>query len=585
MRGLRQQQAAPRRQDFRRVAVLPRVRPGLLCLCLLLAAGLFALFDAGDGRAADGSARLEKRFRLALAFGHNLEMRRDVTVQDLERSIAAFATVGDRAEGQLAARALFAGCRQHQALYQLTGRGEDLSHTRRCYDMVVSRHGESSLADDALFLLGELALARENDTRLASRNFAKILVLYPEGDMAAAARERIQRIKEDRMAGQRPAARSDGPPRVADIRYGTTAYYSRVTIETTAPVSFQENILPKTADGRQRLYLDLAGSRLENRLAATIPVNDGLLQQIRSAQHSPDTVRVVFDTTSFSDYRITTENEPFRIFVDVWGEGKGKEQLQREVCKLVPQQQPSLVQQLGLQARRIILDPGHGGKDPGAINRQGMKEKDITLSVAQRVAAKLQAQGGYEVFLTRNCDEYLSLEARTEIANRKQADIFVSLHVNSADSPDLRGIETYYLSLATSPEEMRAASTENATAQGALSDLQAILSDLMMNSKINESARLAESIQDNMVTGLGRQYPGITNLGVKKAPFIVLIGAQMPAVLIEIAFMSNPVEAQRLRDIAYLDTTADKIVRGISGYSSTLTAANAGTPRAAAVIR
>jgi N-acetylmuramoyl-L-alanine amidase len=226
----------------------------------------------------------------------------------------------------------------------------------------------------------------------------------------------------------------------------------------------------------------------------------------------------------------------------------------------------SLVRQLGLGIRRIVIDPGHGGKDPGTSSPRGLKEKDIVLKVARKVAGKLKASLGCEVVLTRDSDIFIPLEERTAIANSKEGDLFLSIHVNAAPQSTVHGIETYVLDLASNKDAMRLAALENATSARQLSDLQSILVDLLNNSKLHESVKLAEQVQEEMVSGLGRKYSHINDLGVKKAPFIVLIGAQMPAILTEIAFLSNPVEEKRLKSDQYLNQVADHISSGISQY-------------------
>ncbi|GBE12537.1 N-acetylmuramoyl-L-alanine amidase AmiC precursor [bacterium BMS3Bbin14] len=224
-----------------------------------------------------------------------------------------------------------------------------------------------------------------------------------------------------------------------------------------------------------------------------------------------------------------------------------------------------LALQLGLGVHRIVIDPGHGGKDPGAM-AFGLKEKNIVLKVARETAARLRKKYHYEVILTRDRDVFLPLEERIAIANTKKADLFVSIHVNAHPSPAVRGIETFYLNLATNTEAMRVAARENATSTHNISDLQDILSDLMQNSKIQESSRLAEYVQNSLVSGLDEDQYKIKNLGVKQAPFYVLIGAEMPAVLTEIAFISNPENAAHLRQGKYLRDIADQIADGVADY-------------------
>lgn len=224
----------------------------------------------------------------------------------------------------------------------------------------------------------------------------------------------------------------------------------------------------------------------------------------------------------------------------------------------------SLAQQLGLGVRKIVIDPGHGGSDPGAM-AFGLKEKDIVLKVAQKVAKILEKTQRYEVALTRSKDVYLPLEERTAIANTLNGDLFISIHVNAHPDNTIGGVETYFLNLATNAEAMRVAALENATSTHNISELQGILTDLMRNSKIDESSRLARFVQANLATGMNKQYNS-RDLGVKQAPLYVLIGAEMPAVLAEISFITNPKEAELLREESYLDRIAEQIVAGIVAY-------------------
>jgi len=230
---------------------------------------------------------------------------------------------------------------------------------------------------------------------------------------------------------------------------------------------------------------------------------------------------------------------------------------------------PSLAQQLGLGIKRIVLDPGHGGKDSGARGKNGLMEKDIVLKVAKQVALRLKEKLDCEVIMTRNRDVFIPLEERTAIANTREGDLFVSIHVNAAPSKKAHGTETYILDLARNKSAMELAARENSSSTSQISDLQTILLDLIQNSKKSESIRLAEYVQDNMISGLKPSYE-VKDLGVKQAPFIVLVGAQMPAILTEIAFISNPTEAKWLRSDRYIGQVSDQLTNGISNYVNEL---------------
>jgi N-acetylmuramoyl-L-alanine amidase len=228
----------------------------------------------------------------------------------------------------------------------------------------------------------------------------------------------------------------------------------------------------------------------------------------------------------------------------------------------------ALAKQLALGVSRIIIDPGHGGRDYGAPGYlKGVHEKDIVLQISRRLAKMIRKELKYEVYLTRNSDRFLTLEERTAIANTKNADLFISIHTNSHKDRRAYGIETYFLNLATDDDAIRVAAMENATSTKNISDLQTILSDLMQNAKINESSRLAGYIQSSMVRHLkNKRYSRIRDKGVKQAPFYVLLGAQMPAVLVETSFISNPRECKRLITPKYQERLCEAIIKGIKTY-------------------
>ncbi|MCW5199578.1 N-acetylmuramoyl-L-alanine amidase, partial [Desulfobulbus sp. F1] len=286
-----------------------------------------------------------------------------------------------------------------------------------------------------------------------------------------------------------------------------------------------------------------------------------------------------------ADCKIFSLNDPFRVVVDVRPLEKDENTLADSAQQKLTEQEKqakataikkklqikpvgadqhdlTLAQQLGLSIRRIMIDPGHGGKDSGATGF-GLQEKDIVLDVAKRVKTLLEKEK-YEVPLTRDKDVFIALEERTAIANTKGADLFLSIHVNAHPKPWVKGVETFYLNLAANPEAIRVAALENATSSRSMSEMQGILADLMKNTKIDESSLLADFIQTSMADGL-RQYK-IKSLGVKKAPFYVLIGAQMPAALSEISFISNKDEAALLKDDKYLQALAEQIAAGVIAY-------------------
>ncbi len=513
-----------------------------------------------------------KRFDMATYKFNNLtfnqgETNRDRWLQSVQSLKMSYHRSPSHSKAPLA---LFTLGKMYEEMYDRFQDAHYITEAVGYYEDLADLFPKDALADDALFNLGNISLKKKKNVKKAKKVFARIIAVYPSGDMAESAAFMLRNIntkdanassdiftktkKEQPSTVERPMAYLSQP-----IRYWSTKNYTRVVIEPSVPVQFKEAFLKADGELPRRLYIDLYNSRIAPTFQNPIPIRDGLLKQVRGAQFDKNTVRVVLDTDSVSDYKIFTMEDPFRVVIDVTGGSKPqfKEKL------------PTLAEQFGLGVKTIVIDPGHGGKDPGAIGLNGLQEKDIVLKVAKKVAAILQKETAFKVLLTRDRDIFIPLEERTAIANTKEADLFVSIHANSAPNNQARGVETYFLSLATSREEMNAAARENAASSSQISDLQKILQDLMQNSKIEESSRLASCVQGELVTGLNKKYP-VKNLGIKKAPFIVLIGAQMPAILTEIAFLTNPEEVCRLQDDRYLESIAHYIVSGVRQYAAKL---------------
>jgi N-acetylmuramoyl-L-alanine amidase len=230
----------------------------------------------------------------------------------------------------------------------------------------------------------------------------------------------------------------------------------------------------------------------------------------------------------------------------------------------------SLARQLGLGARRICLDAGHGGHDPGAIGRGGTQEKDVTLAIVMKLEKLIRTELGADVVLTRDSDVFIPLEERTAIANASGADMFLSVHINSARNRTGRGLETYYLSFARSAAAEELAARENAISQATMKDLNNLVKAIANNSKLEESRDFAGIIQKNNVSGLTPSFKGVLDRGVHTAPFYVLIGANMPSILTEVGFISHPEEERWLKSSAYQDKLAAALLEGVRSYLSQL---------------
>lgn len=482
--------------------------------------------------------------------------------------------------------ALYREARMYARLYGYSGIQQDLDDALKRFTRLVEEYENHRLADDAQYRIGEIYYSQKKDPSRAYVEFLKVDVKYPSGDMRPKARAKLDELaiilsKKNGQGGENADSSAAGElALVKDIRHWSTPNYTRVVIDLERSVKYTSNVLKKDPAHKKprRLYVDLESARVSADMESSIPIEGGLLHRARAGQFTKDSVRVVLDIDSIDTHKIFHLYDPFRIVVDVRGddekEVKSKASLRskkRRTKKGTKEARSSgktvsLARQLGLGVERIVIDPGHGGKDPGTYIKGGIKEKNIVLSLAKVLARKIEERLDCEAILTRDTDVFLPLERRTALANMKKADLFISLHVNSYKQRGVHGLETYFLNLATDARAVMVAARENATSEKNISDLQKILNDLMLNTKISESSRLAREVQEGMIDKGNRKYSGVRDLGVKQAPFYVLIGAEMPAILIETGFITNPKERSRLLNKKYQENLAEGIVSGIEQY-------------------
>ncbi len=462
----------------------------------------------------------------------------------------------------------------YSKLYRKSWVREDLRSAMKSFRDLADEYPKDNLADDALFNAGGI-LEEMGNKEEAYVLYSRILKHYPKGDMARKARSKTSELAA--YAPKPPAPKP--PPRsaagslvnIADISYWSNPDYTRVVVTGSGTMRFEKNLLRRddAAGKPPRLYIDLKNASIPRSLCNPIPIEDGLLLRARVAQYDPRTVRLVLDIDSMKDHRIFSMENPSRLVIDVIGGQRGYDGETAGMPDAPGNAPLPLAKQFGLGVHKIVLDPGHGGKDPGAVGPRGLKEKDVTLALAKKVKPLLEEQG-YTVLMTRDSDVFVQLHERTAFANQNKADLFISIHTNASHSRSVRGIETYFLGVAKSREASETAMLENAISQQALSDLEKILLDLTRTSNLKQSSVLAESIQENLFGGLAAKYRGLRNLGVKQASFYVLIGAQMPAVLIETSFISNPTGENLLARDDYRNVLARSILKGIEDYADAL---------------
>lgn len=341
---------------------------------------------------------------------------------------------------------------------------------------------------------------------------------------------------------------------VQGLRFSSHKDHTRIVIDVDGPIKFESNSLSKP----DRLYFDLSDCTLPKKIKPSFSLNDGIIETVRTSQFKPRTVRIVLDIKKLKSFYAFTVEDPHRLVIDVYT-GEPRLAAKKDTAKKKP---------IGI--KRIVIDPGHGGQDPGAIGSGGIREKDIVLDVAKGLGKILKEEYHMDVIFTREEDVFVPLNERTDIANQQKADLFISIHANASPRRAARGIETYILNWTSDAEATKVAARENRISyekmQKVQGELQMILLDMARSNKRDESMKLARDVQDSMVSTLRKNYSGIENLDVKQALFYVLIGAEMPSILVETSFVSNHEEEKRLASPDYREKIAESIAKGVSAY-------------------
>lgn len=405
----------------------------------------------------------------------------------------------------------------------------------------------SARVDELLSLLAPWRAKAGVPARVVAASAASGSVAPPPGPSAGAP----SGVADEAFASPAPPPASAEPVKVVSLSPYGDVEAARVVVNLSGPTSFQIGSAPPLKPGGgPRVYVDIARARLGPKKREQ-PIG-GVVERVRMAPHG-DGVRVVLDLSKVAFRRVFYLPEPFRIVIDVTTRAPGGALALASAGAKRP-------------VSRVVLDPGHGGSDPGAIGVAALREKDVTLDIAHRAGPVLARELGISTLLTRDRDDYVSLEERTQRANAFGADLFVSIHCNASESSAARGVQTYVLDTTSDDIAGRVAARENASSTQAGAEVSKLLSSLKLADLGARSTRLAELLQRTAISSLAEKYPGTQDGGVKTAGFYVLVGAQMPAVLFETSFISNPSEEERLSQGDYRQRLADAIVNAIRAY-------------------
>ena len=473
---------------------------------------------------------------------------------------------------------------------------------------------------------------QQHDRDAGIRLLKRLAAGYPSSRLVKDVPAELQRAEQAVHTEQAVRAEQAPPLQVAsasiatikDIRRAVSPESVRVTIELDGEVTFHDEHITDP----ERVFVDLAGARAGPGLVdrtLRFEADADVIRQVRVGRHPNNVTRVVLDAAGVSSYSVYPLYSPYRIVIDCVRASKMRAAPTRapeplpirsrrftiDGLRTLPSVSPgrtamlaaptarvdplakiagpvptamttaptappknlsgsvSMARQLGLGVSRIVIDAGHGGHDPGAMGK-GVTEAELVLDVALRLEALLQKVPGVDVILTRRTDEFIPLQERPAIANREGADLFLSIHANASRNRTARGIETYFLNFANNPNAAQVAARENAASALTMGALPDFVKAIALNNKLDESRDFAAQIQRSMIARLRTTNKALKNLGVKQAPFIVLIGATMPSVLAEISFITNPQEAKLLNGSAYRQRIAEALFNAIRKYQTSL---------------
>lgn len=494
----------------------------------------------------------------------------------------------------------------HESLLALPEGQRTLKGYKRAVHLfrrVIDHDPTYGAADDSLFaiagLYDEMASRFSNETYLERAIYYYDFVAreYPTTRFRQQALQRAADLRAPPPVQDQPTeVATEGWATLAEVRYWSNEDYTRVVLQLDREVEFEKSVLTNP----DRIYFDLFQTRLEpGMIERNYEVNGLFIKQVRVAKNRPGVIRVVLDFDRLSSHTVFALYDPFRIVVDTRRETrgdtsamgpdedtmktgaavisleKGADQTQEiEEKPRVPSPTKSgdltLTRVLGLKVGRIVLDPGHGGKDPGTTGPSGLKEKDLVLDVALRLRKLLEAELQTDVIMTREDDRFIPLEERTAIANKNGADLFISIHANAWHNPRVSGVETYVLDFARSPAERAVASRENASAQRNINELEDLLKKIALEDYNAESRDLAQVIQSSLYKSLRAARPDQVNRGVKQAPFIVLIGSEMPSILTEIGYVTNPEDEALFKTSEGRQQVAQALYQAIQDYFRSL---------------
>ncbi len=509
--------------------------------------------------------------------------RRDVWLSLEEK----FLLLRNKSKGEDAARAAYHAARVREGLGRRSFLASDYREAASKYEEAAKTYARSSFAPTALYQQAQVLKNLLDDPAAAVPVLEGLLKRYPDAAEAPKAEKLLAASQKE--AAQQPdkpieKKSTESSATIKNIFWKGKQQRAVITLELDGKAPYEFEFVPpdEVKKTPARIYLDIAGAFPSQDIKPGMTPKSLAVTRIRTAQ-SGDGTRIMFDCDGLRCFAVRTpKNAPQTIQIEVSRKVDIKDGIavdQDDDSRTVagkarggggksPAKGDSLLEQLGLTVQTIMIDAGHGGKDPGAM-AGGFSEHQFTLAMAKRVGALLQKKG-FTVLYTRTSNKFISLQDRPDMANQKKADLFISIHVNANNNPDVCGLETYYLDMAKTQGAAVVAARENAVSVKNISDLQVILTDLMLSSKMEESHELARCVHGGILNEVRRAKVKAPDNGVRSAPFYVLMGARMPAILVEFGYITNKGDAANLDSESFLQNQAEGLVNGIADYKAKL---------------
>jgi len=443
------------------------------------------------------------------------------------------------------------------------------------FNILLIQYPKSPLVEKSLFTLGELysGLYRNSqnpkDEDKSRQYYRELIADYPEG---LSAREAQKRLVDPQNPEERTSIAT-----VQNIRHWVYSDYTRLVLDLDRDVAYRRN---QPEDG-EVLRITLNKTRLSPEARKDLAdLNDGLLQRVTLRPSVTDGIQVIINLKNLKETpKIIPLSNPERLVIDLFGpnptDHSDRPDPPNESFTKTSSGHGTVAQAQPMDVKTIVIDPGHGGKDPGAIGRNGLTEKDVVLDIGLRLRSLIRERLGKKVIMTREDDTFIPLDDRTLIANSNKADLFVSIHVNSHPRRGTRGVEIYHLGQSSDRHAMAVAARENNVSMQSLDNLdrtvKQILFDLGRDYNMEQSQNLAFFTRQSFRTTLENRYNyTVVDHGVKRAPFYVLLNSNMPSILAEVSFISNPTEEQLLQKREYRQAIAESLFQGIRAYLNTL---------------